>query len=201
MKKMIRLTVIASVLGCVFGGLGYYGSRDDPPPEDADLEVERPDIPSKQNAWTHFQEAGRKIVEESWDTMKVLQLIEEGEEWDRESVGRLLEKNAEVFRTWRKGLSCSTCVRPEPQDWEKAWMPSLGEYRLLARMAAVRASYLHDQGRHGEAFDECLRIVRFGHLVQNARGGHHRLPGGDGHKGPRDAPVEGAAGGCTTRSG
>ena len=61
MRELLRKTAFAFLVSGALCALGYWTSLDAPPPEDEDLQVMRPDVPEKENAWTWFAKAAEHI--------------------------------------------------------------------------------------------------------------------------------------------
>jgi len=170
MKKLSRLLVVASVAGILLGALGYYITRDAPPPQDDDLRVRRLDIPDEQNGYHDFSLAAERLDwpddEQAEDGLFAML---DGEEWDEAVVSDLLERNREAFECLQEGLGHPHCQVPENKDFDYD-ADYLTAWRRLARLCSLRALWLRKQGREREAADQALGIVRFGQMIQACKG-------------------------------
>mgnify|MGYP006288089167 FL=1 len=171
MKRLIRTVAVAWILGLALCGFGYWWSLDAPPPDTSDLRVERPEIPEEENGWTYFVRAAEAVdmPEDTYSSERVRQLLD-GEIWDEALARELFERNEEAFELWQKGLDCTTAVMSREEALDLDCRPPFSRMRNLAMLASLRAEYDHRQGRDEEAFADGLRVVRYGHWIQGAKG-------------------------------
>jgi hypothetical protein len=161
---------------------------DDAPPEDADLQVRRLEIPDEENAFTYFQRAIEKLdlpsheqadqgVEaateqghadslseaERWDR------IVDGEAWDNILVKEVLKRNEAALALWEQGIACPHVQVPEVTGLLDK-IPYVEGFFEMARLLGVRALAHGKRGDFQEAFDDTMRLVRFGHRLESAKG-------------------------------
>jgi hypothetical protein len=145
--------------------------RDAPPPDDTDLQVQRLDIPPEENAFTYLELIdGLLYWPEDEEREAVLVAALEGDAWDEEAVAELLERNAEALAELDRALACGQMQVPAAVSYETQ-LPYLPRWRDLARITCLRARSLLIEGRDREAFGQLMDGVRFGHMIQRARGG------------------------------
>ena len=172
MRRLIRHLCVAFALGFIVCSLGYYASIDAPPPDDEDLRLPEPEVPDEKNAWTYFLKAGE---EARWPdvnyTQQQLKSLMDSTWWDKSFAAEWVGKNEQALETWRKGLAQEVCgVAADDKVASASGAADLWpRMRSVAKAANLRAVYLHKSGKHAEAFDECLRLVRFGRLLEGSR--------------------------------
>ncbi|MGB2755433.1 MAG: hypothetical protein WBD75_10610 [Phycisphaerae bacterium] len=188
------------VLGIVLGVLVAAGivavvilSRDEPPPDVADLEVHRVDVADEENGYTYLQEATKVLwwpgyesavvyaeagypdepeqEEDPVETEKAerLEKIAAGDDWDDALADEVLAHNAETFALIEKALACPHFQVPPVLSIDTMF-PEIYDWLSLAKLQAIRARALFNRGREKQAFDEALSIVRMGHTIQGGKG-------------------------------
>jgi hypothetical protein len=170
MKKLFRLAVAAFVVLVALAALRCWTARDAPPVQDADLRVERIEIPDEENAFHHFSLAAEQLhwPEDEAGEARVRAMLK-GEEWDEAFVAELLQRNARAFEHLERGLACSQCQTPafsgatDPLDYLEGW-------RSLGRALRLRATQHLREGRHAEAIETAMTAVRFGHMIEGSGG-------------------------------
>jgi hypothetical protein len=166
-KRILRVGAVAIVL--LVAILITYGmlSMDGPPPQDGDLMLVRLEAPEEQNGVALVCQAGEKV-----------QLPEEGEwiddflagkDWDQAKVDALLAENAEALALWRQGLERPAFQVPVYPDTSTS-CDYIYPVLHLRDLADLGAASLHRQGKDAEAFDEAMRLVRFGRKVMAGKG-------------------------------
>ncbi len=170
MRKLALLVIVALVLGAVIGTVSYCATGDALPPEDGDLRVWRLDIPDDENAFTYFSLAAEQVYwpEDEEADERIWALLDD-ELWDEDLVHELLERNAEALEYLKQGLARSECQVPVVKGVDDP-LAAVSEWRTLALFCSLRARRLLKQGRDREAADEAMRTVKFGHMIQGARG-------------------------------
>jgi len=170
MKKtiVICVSVLMVLTIAAFCSILVYLTKDDPPPNDADLRLARLDIPDDENAFTYFDLACDALSYSDADEEKINSMLE-GDEWDPALVDEVLSENEQMFEHLAKGMVCSRIEIPEIVGFEQE-MPYLRQWRRIARLSKVRALHLSKNGREKEAFEEAIRIVEFGQMIERSRG-------------------------------
>lgn len=173
MKKRKRvplsIAVAAGVLSLsIIAGLVCL-LTDQSHPKDGDLRVSRADIPDVENAFHYFDKAAEKLY---WPEDKEEQIagMVEDKNWDSKLADELVERNGEVFDYLERGLKCSHFQVPEIREYDTP-LPYLSPWRDIAMLGSIRASSLIKRGKDREAFGEAMRIIRFGHMIEDCRGG------------------------------
>lgn len=146
-------------------------SMDAPLPDDADLLPRREPLPAEQNAFDLFNQAYERLEEDLTDEQRqALFEMGYGEQYDAAKAEEVLETAEEGLRLWRKGLKRPGLQVP-PIEGIGTLMPYLSGWMNLNELADLRALHLHRQGRHAEALEAAVRIVRFGRMVMGAEAG------------------------------
>ena len=166
-KRLVRLIIAAVLL--ILGTGVFLFTRDEPPPDDADLRIPYLDIPDEENAFYYFNKAIGEIYVGEREERDRFRSVLDGETWDQAFVEEFLDKNGNWAEYVQEGLRCERFQVPEITNINTL-LPYLPEWRQMARLSSVRALYLLKTGREEEAFDECVRTVRFGHRIQNSHG-------------------------------
>jgi hypothetical protein len=94
----------------------------------------------------------------------------DGNFWDPALADEVLKRNAEALALWERGLAAPHFQTPERKtldDWSR---PVPWGYLDIARLAAVRARLLREQGRPEAALAEAMKIVQFGAKVEGGKG-------------------------------
>jgi len=198
MKTASKVLLALAVLGglvIVAGGAAFVVlSLDESPPDDSDLRVERLDIPDDQNAFTYFEQVAQVLYwpgyeppededEEERDEVSddaeakaeqekkaLLDRMLEGETWDENLATEILERNEETFVLFEKGLACPHFQVPRAEGIDADVSYAFG-YLALARLHCLRALALVKEGHEERAFEEAMKVVRFGHRIEGAKGG------------------------------
>ena len=174
-------------------------SIDEPPPPDDDLRIVRLEIPDDQNAFTYFQQAVDKLDLPKFDEPamaspapppKVKPLpgeepdpnapppgrdqrwadLRRGDvEWDQPIADEVLRRNQAALALWEKGVAAPQC-----QSQQSTYtIHNMFDFRYLdiEQLASVRSRDRARRGDHEGAFDDALRLVRFGQQVETGKGG------------------------------
>jgi len=170
MKKLLLLTLIAFAVGIALSTVGYLLSRDCPPPQDDDLRVQRLDIPEKENAFYYFELAADELAwPDDEETKQRVDAMLKQEQWDGELADELIQKNSATFKYIEQGLACAHLQVPEIKSID-ALIPYLAPWRDLARLTSLRVLWFFKQGKEKEAFDEAMKAVKFGHMIEGSKG-------------------------------
>ena len=164
MRKLKWILAIVLVLGICLAGLIYHLVKDVSAAKDDDLRLVRLEIPEEENAYMYFRLAGESLY---WPEKPIIR-------WDDDTlapdlVADLLDKNAGTFECFEKGLACRATQAPQSMSGQDQ-LTRLQDWRELANLVALRASVLFRQGKEKEAFDEAMKIVRFGGMIEGSRG-------------------------------
>ncbi len=168
-KTLVTLAIVL-LLGALCGAVGWLACRDDPPPEDADLRVQREAIPDGENAFACFEAAGKAVAwPEDVDTWDALEKVLAGDAWDAALVEKTLEENRRALDLWEQGLARPRFQTPAATSI-KTLTPYNAQWLTLAKVASLRSLNLAKAGRPEEAFEEAMRIAEFGHRIEGAKG-------------------------------
>ncbi len=197
MKRRSKiLLVIGMVSAVLVAGLvvGYVIiSMDEDPTDDSDLRPARLDIPDEQNGYTYFAQASRIWVwpgiEKKEDGSRadvpgcrnrkgstideerreLLSSVLLGDKRDHALAAELLKSNEAALALCDKGLACPFFQLQEVLNYKDSladWceLLHLGNLMRLCSQAHLRA------GKSDDAWQEAIKVVRFGHTVENGRG-------------------------------
>jgi len=183
-KVLIAVIIVSAVVGAPATTLLVMLSIDEPLVDDSDLRVERADVPDEQNGYWYFtrmseaadmpEETGEPSEEEGEQAERptgraLVDAILEGRAWDADFVADLWQRNEEAIRLLDEGLACETAQAPRLRiDSE---IPEVVGWLEIAHLLDLHAMLLFKQGKEAEALEEALRLVRFGHAVESAKGG------------------------------
>jgi len=183
-KVLIAVIIVSAVVGTPATTLLVMLSIDEPLVDDSDLRVERADVPDEQNGYWYFtrmsevldmpEETGESSEEEGEQAERptgraLVDAILEGRAWDADFVADLWQRNQEAIRLLDEGLACETAQAPRLRiDSE---IPEVSGWLKIARLLELHAMLLLKEGKHEEALDEAMRLVRFGHRIEGCKGG------------------------------
>jgi len=175
MKKAISLfliTVFSIVLLIIISGTVFvYFPRKDEPFDDSDLLLSAVEVQEKDNA---FYDLNRAVEELKFprEREEMINKIIKGKGWNKKFVENTLEQNKEALSFFEKGIALPVLQFPEFQDPKQytpeTRLPSVREYRRLADIVALKSLFFFEKGEEEKAFDEALKIVKFGELMQNS---------------------------------
>ncbi len=186
MRKSSKVLLIILVAGglpvATLIGLYVLATRDDPPPDDSDLCVERLDIPDEENGFVDpcaagdalWQPGGSQergdddVPREELDARQRYWRMTRGNGWDGELAAEVLARNREALGLAETALSKPHFQVPAtPSNYAKPHVPQLmniGELLGLRVRAAARA------GNWDEAFKAAQQAVSPGRRVQQRKG-------------------------------
>ena len=168
-RKKIRRTILIIILL----GLALLIARaliDAPPPNDADLLITYEDIPDEENAVTYFNLAAERLRwPEDPDQERRLDHVLDEDGWDQALADEILAENDGIFDLIEIGLACSFFQVPEITDYDTL-LPYLQPWRILTKLAAIRAEHLFRQSKEKEALDQVVTLIRFAKRTQDGHG-------------------------------
>jgi hypothetical protein len=167
--------------------LAYLWLRDEPPPYDEDLKVQRIQIPEDQNAFTYLLRATGKFQRPrgdaplAWDANKpgaeyeprteaeLFHQIVRGTRWDGQFVDSVLKKNAEALALWQQVLAAPQFQLPQVRSIEDR-IPYIFDCLDLANLVSLRAKTAARQAEYEAAYQDQMKLVRFGQRMAGAKG-------------------------------
>lgn len=179
--------MVLVILNTVFG-------RDELPPEDRDLLLSKVEISTKENALYHFlpyydslskerilayywPEAKEKLKESKeiyWPTnqRERIEEIINGKEWDEKLTKDIVEKNQESFEDFEKFIQSPYFQNPVHRDpasfgIDLPFLP-FNQYPTFAKLSLLRSIYLFKQNKEKEAFDETIKVIKMGQLLEDS---------------------------------
>lgn len=164
--------------------LSIIWGKDAPLPDDRYLLLSAVNIPKSENGYFDLiklsiisdgetKEAQIKIeVPRDINDSKYL----ESYDWDINSIEELLNKNEKALQVFSDAANKTQFqfdITANPKNI-RADMPvvSLGSWRQVARINAVKAIYLMQQGEEESAFDEAIKIIKIGHNIETSKNIH-----------------------------
>lgn len=166
------IIVFSIILLIVISGTVFvYFPRKDEPFDDSDLWLSAVEVQEKDNA---FYDLNRAIEELDFlhEKEEMIKEIIKGKGWNKKLVENTLEQNKKALSFFEKGIVLSVLQFPWFQDPEQyttsTRLPSVGEYRRLADIVALKSLFFFEKREEEKAFDEALKIVKFGELMQNS---------------------------------
>jgi hypothetical protein len=170
------MTTRPKLIGLVLLGLGLATAiavllitrQDGPSFDDSDLKPNRLYIPVSSNAFTYLQQATKRL---DWPEARESELkkLMDGKAWDSQLAAELLEDNTETLELLHKASGMAALQIPEVKSFDEDH-EYLSAWRGLVRLEVVRARNLFRAGKAIEAFDSALRILQFGHQVEECGG-------------------------------
>jgi hypothetical protein len=149
--------------------------RDIPEPDVGDLQVARLELPAQENAYAHFLSATDALC---WPTNATLVAdYLEGKPVEADALAEVLDGNGEAMELIHRGNQCQHCIAPEVNGFDDV-LPHLSPWRNLGRVLAAQTRQCRLAGRHAEATESCITLLRFADLIQkDAEGLIHYLVG------------------------
>lgn len=170
-KKVLKFTFTGFLALFVVSFTAFlFLSRDEPPPDDSDLQVKYANIGDEKNAYFWFKKAAQKLY---WPKEKDKRIWNTNENnWDQQFLNEFLHKNQDALGHVEKGLGCSKSQFPQIHSTkdELSISSSLTHFSKLGQLVSLKAISLYRAGNQKEGFDEAMKIVKFAHLIENSNG-------------------------------
>ncbi len=140
-----------------------HASRDIPEPDVTDLAVERPDIPSADNAYTYFISATNALY---WSTNSAFVAdYLNGEPVDPEALASVFAKNESTMALVRRGVECQRCITPEVTGFDTL-IPYIGPWLKMGRILAAKTRHDRLAGNYADAVETNITHLKFADLIQ-----------------------------------
>jgi hypothetical protein len=163
MKKVLIGLAILIVAGIgVIVTAVILAARDRAAPDVADLAVERTALPPEDNAYTFFVSATNTFCWPS-NATPITDYLDGKTVGDR-ALADVLDRNTQTMESINRGVACRKCVAPEVTGFDTL-LPHLSPWRNMGRVLAVKTRYSRVAGRHVEATDSCISLLRFADLI------------------------------------
>ena len=158
---LIAAGAVAAVLPLAGVGWIVVNSRDIAPADTSDLVPDVAELPTEDNAYTHFR-AAFKVLDWPKKDLPVLEMIS-GRTWDDAFVADLLAQNREALDLFERGLACPGYQVDGTPGHDQAGF----HWRLLemCRLVALKASRERRTKEMGQAWDTCADLLRCGSLI------------------------------------
>ena len=176
--------------------LHIFLGRDEIPLDDSDLRLERIEIQNEDNAFyylvPYFQiqpELKEEIISKYWpegkeklkeekeiywpiEKRELIDDVVQGKGWDEEFAKDILEKNREVLNDFEIAIKCPYFQNPIYKEPEKSdfTLPilSFNELENIVKLNLIEAAYFFNQGKEKKAFEQSLKVVRLGQMLEEA---------------------------------
>ena len=136
---------------------------------DADLRPVRAEISAQSNGFSLLLEAGNSLVVSKNEEV-ALSGLGNGSSWDEVEAERILSANEGSLTALHKAWSCKHLQVDAGTNYVERF-PYLREWRWLAYLALTEARVSFHSGNERQAFDRAMEVVRFGHRVEECKGG------------------------------
>ena len=168
LPKKIFITLLF-ITATAFLNICYSANYDISPPDVSDLIVKYEEIPAEENAFTYFEHAGQIVVQRRESDEYIFETIND-DNYDPAKVERCLADSKDIFELMEQGLKCRKMQFPKIEMSFDATLPYLSSFRDMARIESNNAYHLFRKGFEKEGMDASLRAVKFGLMMQDAKG-------------------------------
>lgn len=121
-----------------------------------------------------MKESKKLYWPEDNNKVKLIDDMVNGKTWDENLAKNLLDRNQEMLADFDRAANSSYFQDPilaNPDNISPAMQFfSTQEIRNIAKIGLIKSSYLFRQNKEKEAFDEAIKVVRLGHLMDSAQG-------------------------------
>jgi hypothetical protein len=165
-RKLIFIFGGFSIGLLALAGSGWlWLTRDEPRPDDGDLALVRRVVADADNGFfaVDLKEADLYLPEDVRDACKPF-----GKDWSPAVARKVVEKNEAVLARIDEALARKDFQGPPFVVETK--MPYLLAWRMMADLELARIGLFFADGKEREAFDEALKLVRFGHRIEGGQG-------------------------------
>jgi hypothetical protein len=199
-KRRKILLVLASILGVLIiiaGTALYIIGRDESPPDDSMLVLQRAEISEDQNGYTYIVKAGKALYwpgTEAWkaagshpvpdedaledepavkaadEIRKKVEAMEEGREWDDALAADIISHNKEALELIQQALACPQWQRAKPVGFDDLAGDEVFTTLHAARMLSVRSWALAREGKDEAALEQAIDTVRMGRGMEQSKG-------------------------------
>ncbi|MCX5654879.1 MAG: hypothetical protein NTY65_09560 [Planctomycetota bacterium] len=174
--------------------------QDEPTPDDSDLRLALPRLAEDQNAWIFYAKAFEKLTspliseDSEWPpapgaagslpgkknpeagpeeppptASERWRQIERGTAWEQPLVDAVLARDTEAFAIWEKGVARPSCLLPGVKV-PITDLPEAFSALSLANLLGVRARNHARRGNDEAAMEDGMRLIRFGHQMEDGKG-------------------------------
>ena len=92
-------------------------------------------------------------------------------EWDQPIGDEVLKRNAEALALWERGLAAPHYLTPQPERYTyNDLLPCCWPHLALTQVVSIRSRDRARRGDHEGAFEDALKLTRFGHQIETGRG-------------------------------
>jgi hypothetical protein len=165
-RKLLWLFAILALLFMSLAGIVGFLYRDEPPPADGDLTTYRRVVPDMANGFAAIDLGMDDVLWPEEDQ----HLHGLSKTFDLEAARKVIAENEAVLLKLEESLVFPDFQVPEVTDVESTLF-HVPAWRYIAYLLSCRGRVLLEEGKEREAFAECLKLVRFGHRIQEAQGG------------------------------
>ncbi len=175
-KKIVLIIVAIIIFLFLFVNflpsvLGLF-SKDIVSIDDSDLRLKNITVSQSDNAYFDLVKLENIIYEPAEKSNVILDIVA-GKTWDDNLAEEIVSRNSQAFGYFSEAAHKSKFQDPAFTDPSKinfsTVLPSMNNWRIMARLSAIKALYLARQGKDKEAMDEALNAVRIGQKIQDSQ--------------------------------
>lgn len=182
--KYILIGILATpiITSGLFFNLMNLISRDEPPPDDRDLQLPIIKVSEKDNAFyaLFIKDTDKSPLFKSKNNIYQpksavnIDNIISGKEWDNNFAEDITKNNKEALGNFEKAVQFPIFQDPNEQDPETYGLmralPPLNDLRNLGKISSVKAIYLFHQGKEEDAFEQAIKTVKLGQMIKDSQG-------------------------------
>ncbi len=157
------VAIPALFLGALYLTYLFY-TFDEPPPFDADLLAPREAVAREENGYYLLDLKTSDFVWSISEEEKAE--FASGDKWDPAAVRKVLEENLGVLEKFDAAIKLPKFQIPEPQSTNDLNPDQFMAWRSVVTLASLRLMALFQSGDAKEAFDEAVKLIRFGHRLE-----------------------------------
>jgi hypothetical protein len=171
---IIAGAVVLSIAIVIFlPNLLHLFAKDIPPINDSDIILKKINVPDHQNAYFDLRNLDKKVIYEPEGKSELVMNMATGKAWDETVAREIVARNTEAFGYFAKAARKPKFQDPAFADPENispyTVLPPMDTWRRMARLSAIRAVYLANQGKDKEAMGEALNSVKIGQKIQESQ--------------------------------
>ncbi|OGZ20475.1 MAG: hypothetical protein A2654_01445 [Candidatus Nealsonbacteria bacterium RIFCSPHIGHO2_01_FULL_43_31] len=185
--SLIGIIIVLLSVSLISGGLYYYLQKQTPQIKETETVKNTEDltaffIPSEGiNGLSSLEEAEKILkVPSPINLSEILdQILKQDKISNEAEIKKVIDDNSQSINLVKQASSASYLQVPEYDNLEKikaaimtgATPRSMGNWRTLAKLVAIKAFLEAQQGQDAKAVEDLFVIIRLGHLIQNANNG------------------------------
>lgn len=172
-KRVLKITgivllMLVILLGC-FGAFVFLDKGKAAVIDDSDLVAKKMVLDESDNGYTELVKIEKEIKLSSAENDFVKDSLVGERDWDSEKVNQIITKNTEAFSDFDAMVGKSQIMDPsyDPEKVDFSYeIVGLRSSRQMATLQLLKAEQINKQGNSEEAFDEALKVVKFGDQME-----------------------------------